>query len=170
MTAEMLSGTIISVNQLSVYGAIADWCGKLGQQISDNAFSSTWKHVAQMSEHLDCELSPEVSYVTTKPLEIDVLAQRNLLRRQTERFENLPDIVMQTGETSGFMSESFSWTLVAVIWMDVAEVPEHAETPRDEYSVPVGSQDRQRPAQYVKSESRIMWTIWNRNSSQIFEK
>ena len=38
--AELLLRTIISVNQLSVYGAIADWCG---QQISDHAFSSTGK-------------------------------------------------------------------------------------------------------------------------------
>ena len=32
---------IISVNQLSVYGAILDWCAELAQQISDHSFSST---------------------------------------------------------------------------------------------------------------------------------
>ena len=36
--AEFLLRSIISVNQLSVYGAISDWCGELAQQTSDPAF------------------------------------------------------------------------------------------------------------------------------------
>ena len=40
-TAESLFRIIISVNQLSVYGAIADWCQKFAQQISDHSFSNT---------------------------------------------------------------------------------------------------------------------------------
>ena len=35
-------------------GAIADWCGELAQKISDHAFCSTGKPVAQMNEQLDC--------------------------------------------------------------------------------------------------------------------
>ena len=40
-TAELLFRIIISFNQLSVYGAILDWCEELSQQISDHSFSST---------------------------------------------------------------------------------------------------------------------------------
>ena len=89
--ADLLFSTIISVNQLSVCGALADWCGELAQQISVHAFSSTRNLVAQMNERFDCELSPEVLSVITKPLEIDVPAQGNLLRSQSERFQNLPE-------------------------------------------------------------------------------
>ena len=69
--AELLFRTIFSVNRLSVYGAIADWCGEVAQQISDRAFSSTGKLVAQMNEQLNCRLSPEVVSVMTKPSEIN---------------------------------------------------------------------------------------------------
>ena len=47
------------------------------EQISDHAFSSTGKLVAQMNEQLDCEFSLEVVCVLTKPPEIDVPARRN---------------------------------------------------------------------------------------------
>ena len=45
-TAELLFRIFISVNQLSVYGAAADWCEKLAQQISDH--SSSWNPVAKV--------------------------------------------------------------------------------------------------------------------------
>ena len=35
--AELLFRTIISVDQLSVYGAVAEWSGELAQQISAHA-------------------------------------------------------------------------------------------------------------------------------------
>ena len=56
---------------------------------------------AKMNEPLECELSPEVVSVITKPLEIDVPAQGNLLRSHSERFENLPEDIkeIQAGET-----------------------------------------------------------------------
>ena len=53
--AELLLRTNISVNYLSVFGAIANWCGDLAQWMSDHAISSTGKPVAQMNEQLDCE-------------------------------------------------------------------------------------------------------------------
>ena len=45
-TAELMFRTLISVNLLSVYEAISDWCAKFAQQISDTRFSSTEKLVA----------------------------------------------------------------------------------------------------------------------------
>ena len=49
-TAELLFRTIISVNQLSVYGATSAWCEELAQQISDHSFSSAVKPVANMHD------------------------------------------------------------------------------------------------------------------------
>ena len=58
-----------------------------------------------MIEQLDCRLSPDVLSVMTKPLEIYVPAQGNLLRNHNERFENLTEDIkeFQNGETAGFM-------------------------------------------------------------------
>ena len=55
-----------------------DWCVELAQQISDHAFASTGKLVAEMNEQLDCEFSLGVVSEMTKPPEIDVPAQGNL--------------------------------------------------------------------------------------------
>ena len=37
-TAELLFRIIFSVNQLSIYGAISDWCEESAEQISDHSF------------------------------------------------------------------------------------------------------------------------------------
>ena len=42
-TAELLLRIIMSVNQLSISGAVADWCGEFVQQISDPCSSGTGK-------------------------------------------------------------------------------------------------------------------------------
>ena len=55
--------------------------------------ASTGKPVAHMNEQRDCQRSPDVVTVVTKPHEIDVLGQGNLLRNHNERFENLPEDV-----------------------------------------------------------------------------
>ena len=80
-TAELLSRTIVSVSQLSVHGAISDWCDELAQQFSDSFVFHYGKPVADMNEQLDCRLSPEV---LSKPLVINVPAH-------DERFETLPE-------------------------------------------------------------------------------
>ena len=81
--------TIISVSQLSVHGAISDWCEELDQQISDLSFSWTMKPVAKMNGQLDCRRSPEVLSILTKPFSINVSAQGNL-RSHNEIFETHP--------------------------------------------------------------------------------
>ena len=40
-TAEMSFRIIIAANLLSIYGAVADWCEELAQQISDHSSSGT---------------------------------------------------------------------------------------------------------------------------------
>ena len=66
--ADLLFRTIILVNQLNVYGAIADWCGELTQQILDHS-------------------------------EIELPAQKNLLRFHNKRSKNIPKgikVILQT--------------------------------------------------------------------------
>ena len=46
--------------------------------------------VAHKNELLDCSFSLDISAVTTKQDEIDVLAQGSVLRNHSERCENLP--------------------------------------------------------------------------------
>ena len=44
-TAELLIRISISVNQLSIHGAVSDWCEEFAQQNSDSYSSSTGKHL-----------------------------------------------------------------------------------------------------------------------------
>ena len=90
-TAELLFRTIISVNQFSVDGALADWCGELAQQISDHAFTSTEKPVANMHDESECRISPSVVSILTNPLSTHVQVQGDLLRNQNKRFEEFPE-------------------------------------------------------------------------------
>ena len=70
--AELSCRTINSVNQLSVYGAVADWCEELAQQMLAQASSSIGKPTAQVNEQLDGPLAPEdVTAIVTSP-ETDV--------------------------------------------------------------------------------------------------
>ena len=64
--AELSRRTINSVNQLSVYGAVADWCEELAQQMTAQASSSIGKPTAQVNEQLDSPLAAEdVSAIMT---------------------------------------------------------------------------------------------------------
>ena len=55
--AELLIRINISVNQLSVHGAITDWCEEPAQQISDHLFSSTERPVAIMNDESESRTS-----------------------------------------------------------------------------------------------------------------
>ena len=47
-TAELLLRIIVSVNQLSIYGVIADWCQNLAQRIAAHSSLSTGYPVANV--------------------------------------------------------------------------------------------------------------------------
>ena len=51
--------TINSANQLSIYGAVADWCDDLAQQILGQSFLSIEKSSAKVNEQLNRTLAPE---------------------------------------------------------------------------------------------------------------
>ena len=73
-----LSTSSVSTEQLRI--GVEDWLSKsLIMQ-----FPAQGNPVARTNEQKDCELSPEVVSVTTKPPEIDVPAQGNLLRSHSE--------------------------------------------------------------------------------------
>ena len=78
---------IISVNQLSVYGAVSDWCEELAQHSS----SSTGRPVAEMNDESESRISPNVVSILTNPLSVNVPVQGDLLRRPNKGFENLPE-------------------------------------------------------------------------------
>ena len=86
------SASQVSTEQVRL--GVENWLSK-----SDHAFSSTGKLVAHMNEQLDCQLSPEVVTVITKPL-----------RSHKERFENSPEDIklIQTVETAGFMPRVYT--------------------------------------------------------------
>ena len=108
--AELLFRTIISVSQLSVHGAISDWCGELAQLISDHSFSSTGKPAGKMNEQLDCRLSPEVLCALAKPLATQHSGTgKPVAKVIDERFGTLPeDIkVIPNLRNSWFMRKIF---------------------------------------------------------------
>ena len=59
-TAELVLRIIISVNQLSINGAVSDRCEELAQQISDHPSSSTGKLVAKMNDESESKVAPTV--------------------------------------------------------------------------------------------------------------
>ena len=90
--AELLFRTIISVNQLSIFEAISDWCGEVAQQISDHWVFQQGETRGEegLNNSLDCRLSLAVLSC------IETACDRrsgseNLLRSQNERFETLPE-------------------------------------------------------------------------------
>ena len=86
-TAELLLRIIISVNQLSIYGAVADWCEELAQQISDHSSSSTGNPVANVNNESESKVAPTVVSILTNSLLINVPAEGNLVQQHKERFE-----------------------------------------------------------------------------------
>ena len=116
VTAELLFRTIISVNQLRVYGAISDWCAGLAQQISDHSFSSKARPVANMNEESDYRLSPDVVMILTNPHSNNVQRSSTGKRSHRQRAETLPEDmhVFEACENAWFTS-GFSWTIFVTI-------------------------------------------------------
>ena len=87
-TAELVLRTIISVNQLSIDGAVADVCDELAWRIS-GCSESTGKLVAQNSS-VTMVMPTELS-TTNKTPRTNEKVQGNLLHDYERKFENLPD-------------------------------------------------------------------------------
>ena len=82
-TIETVFRTIISVNQLSIYGAVSDLCEEYSI-----CQTSTGRHV--VAHQSDPHFAPADLLVTTPIPSIEIPAQENLLQKHKERVEKLP--------------------------------------------------------------------------------
>ena len=74
---------IISVHQLSIYGAVSDVCEEYS-----SCQTSTLRPV--LAEQLDPLFAPANLLIMTRKLSMEILAQENLLQKYKERVERLP--------------------------------------------------------------------------------
>ena len=81
-TVEVVLRTIMSLNQLSIYGAIADMCDELACRISDCS-ERTWKLVAQDSSA--ATVIPAEWMSTNKSPRTDENVQGNLLQNYEQK-------------------------------------------------------------------------------------
>ena len=90
--------TIISVNQLSIYGAVSDLCEE-----HSSCQTSTGRPV--WSEQSDPQFAPANLLVTTPTPSIQIPAQENLLQKYKERVERLPqpDRLVKICTDAGFL-------------------------------------------------------------------
>ena len=72
---------MISVNQLSIYGAVSDLCDE---------YSGFQTGRLDETEQSDPHYAPADSLVTTPTPSIEIPAQENLLQKYKERMEKLP--------------------------------------------------------------------------------
>ena len=112
-TDEVIFRTIISVNQLSAYGAVADMCEEVASRIS-NCSASMERLVAK--DKLETMVAPTDLSSTTNPLLTNAQARRNLLRDYKQRFADLPDDLrmIKLCSDAGFMKtvdrgQYFGW-------------------------------------------------------------
>ena len=89
-TAELLLLTIVSVNKLSMYGAVADWCQELTQRAEAHLSQSTERPVAEVTGDQAQQVRSEVvSSLTNGPL-WSQRAWGHPERHNNEKFENPP--------------------------------------------------------------------------------
>ena len=101
-TAEVVLRTVTSVNQLSVYGAVADMCDELDLRISDCSKSSGRPVAEDKSEIM---VVPTDLSTTTKPVQTNEPVQGDLPREYERKFANLPDDIklIRLFSNAGFM-------------------------------------------------------------------
>ena len=83
-TAELLFRIIVSVNQLSVYGTVSNWCEDRAQHTSDPHSASTRTPVAELNDESESRVAPNVVPILTNPPMINVPAQGNLVQQHKD--------------------------------------------------------------------------------------
>ena len=83
-TIELILCTVISVNQLSIYGAVADLCEELARDSS-----SAGKPAA--NENLGSMVVPTEFLIANTISQTDADVERNLLREYEQKFAELPE-------------------------------------------------------------------------------
>ena len=90
-TSESLLRIIVSVNQLSFNGAIADWCQELAQRLEARAPQSTGTLVAKVDNEEASQVpSKDLSSLTKAPL-WSLRGRGNFVRQHEEKFGNCPE-------------------------------------------------------------------------------
>ena len=94
---ETVFRTIISVNQLSIYGAVSDLC-------EEYSVCQTGRLVG--AEQSDPHFAPADLLITTPTFSIEIPAQENILQKHKERVEQLPqpDRVTKFCTDAGFLT------------------------------------------------------------------
>ena len=92
-TVEVILRTVVSVIQLSVYGAVAEMCEELPWEISKRS-KGTEKPVAH--DNLETMEMPPVVSTTDQISPTDARVQGNLLREHEQEFANLPEHLQLT--------------------------------------------------------------------------
>ena len=97
-TIQTVFRTFISVNQLSIYGAVSDVCEEYG-----SCRTRTRRPV--LAEQSDPLFAPADLLITTPTPSIEIPAQENLLQKHKERVEKLPqpDRLMKICTDAGFL-------------------------------------------------------------------
>ena len=97
-TIETVFRTIISVSQLSIYGAVSDLCEEYS-----SCQTRTGRTV--LAEQSDPLFAPADLLITTPTLSIEILAQENLWQKNKERVEKLPqsDRLIKICTDAGFL-------------------------------------------------------------------
>ena len=90
---ETVEVTVISVNELSVYGAVADMCGDWAREISRNS-KGTGEPGAP--ENLETMVKPPEVSTRDQTSQTDAGVQGNLLRQYDQEFTDLPEHVQLT--------------------------------------------------------------------------
>ena len=103
-TAELLLRNIVSVNQLSTYGANADWCQELAHRVEAHSPQSRTPVAKVDNDPATRVPSVDVSSLTKGPL-WSPRARRNLVRQHDEKCEYLPEDLPLTKacDDAGFM-------------------------------------------------------------------
>ena len=98
-TIETFFRTIISVNQLSIYGAVSDLC----EEYSSCQTRTVRPVVAEQSDPL---FAPANLLIMTPRASIEIPAQENLLQKLKERVEKLPqpDQLLKICTDAGFLT------------------------------------------------------------------
>ena len=97
-TIETVFRTIISVNQLSIYGAVSDLC-------EEYSTCQTSKGRPVVAEQSDPFFAPADLLIMTPTSSIEIPAQENLLQKHEERVKNLPqpDQLIKVCTAAGFL-------------------------------------------------------------------
>ena len=95
-TAELLLRTAIAVNQLSIHGAVADWCRAFNQRAEGHPSGGTGKLVAKFSDDYFSKVPSELVSCLNKNATWNSKAHGNLVQQRDEKFQNVPEDVQLT--------------------------------------------------------------------------